>query len=226
MSPAPRPAVSATTTRLYERLPELYRRADEAADAGPNGYPLLRYLSLIVDQLGDLEVLVDRIDYVPEEDGGAAGDTSDLTDPLGADEAWLPWLAQLVGTDYGRLTGLDLTGRRLALAGAASGWRAGTREGIAAAVRPLLTGTRFVRVQSHLGGDPWRVEIRTRVSETPVSSAEVIAAVVRAQAKPAGVELVHTPYEAAWSDIEAVNPTWADVEAQGSWTEIEESGAP
>lgn len=87
-----RPDVSATTERLYGSLPAFYRDADEPLD-----WPLLRYLSLLGDQLGDLEELVDRIDFVRAEDVGSAGDTSDLVDPATADAAWLPWLAQLVG---------------------------------------------------------------------------------------------------------------------------------
>jgi len=219
--PPPRPAVSATTTRIYERLPEFYRVADEEQGAGPNGYPLLRYLSLIADQLGDLETLVDRVAYFPPDEGGVPGDTSDLTDPATADLGWLGWLGQLVGVDAGTL---DVSIRRQAVANASAGWRAGTREAIATAARSVLTGTRYVAVESHYGGDPWRIEVRTRVSETPNASL-VVPAIVAARAKPAGVELVHTQYEATWAAIETANPTWAHLEPD-TWTGIEESGMP
>lgn len=219
--PAPRPTTSSTTTRIYERLPELYRRADEEQDGGPAGYPLLRFLSLMADQLGDLETLVDRVAYFPPDEGGVPGDTSDLTDPATADLGWLVWLGQLVGVDA---EALDVSVRRAAVAGASAGWRAGTRKAIASAAASVLTGTRYVAVESHYGGDPWVIEVRTRVSETPDASA-VIPAIVAARAKPAGVELVHTQYEATWAAIEAENPTWADLEPD-TWTGIEESGMP
>jgi hypothetical protein len=213
--------VSSTTTRVYERLPELYRRADEAQDSGPSGYPLLRFLSLLGDQLGELETLVDRVGYFPADEGGVPGDTSDLTDPVTADDGWLGWLGQLVGVD---VASIPAAARRAAVAGASAGWRAGTADGIASAAQSVLTGTRYVRVIPHYTGDPWKVEVRTRVSETP-DPAAVIPAIVAARAKPAGVELVHTQYEATWDAIVAENPTWADLEPD-TWTGIEEAGAP
>lgn len=90
------PTVAPWTQRWWDRLPELYRAADEAQAAGPNGFPLLRYLSLIGDQAGELEALTDRIKLHRNGDGVWL---SDLGDPETADDAWLPWMAQLVGID-------------------------------------------------------------------------------------------------------------------------------
>lgn len=92
-----RPTVTPAAERMYGRLPELYRGADEQQPDGPDGYPLLRFLSLIGDQIGALETLYDRIDFATADEGLVAGDTSDLVDPTVADDDWLHWLAQLVG---------------------------------------------------------------------------------------------------------------------------------
>lgn len=219
-----RPAPTATTEALYAALPELYRAADAERGAGPSGYPLLRFLSLLGDQLADVEALVARADYYSHDDGGQPGDTSDLTDPATADAAWLPWLAQLVGA---RLpAGLTTAGRRGAVAGAVAGYFKGTKQGIQAAAQAALLGTRYVRVIPLYAGNQWRLEVRTRTSETP-STAAVAAAIVAANAKPAGVELVATAYEATWAQIEAAFPTWANLEATApTWLGVEETGAP
>lgn len=220
-----RPTPHARTERLYSHLPELYRDADAALDAGtldPNGYPLLRFLSLAGDQLGDVADLLDRADYYTHDDGGADGDTSDLVDPTVADAAWLPWLAQLTGV---RLTAaMSVDAQRNAIAGAVSGYLKGTKQGIAAAAATALTGTRYVRVIPLYGGDEWRVEVRTRTTET-ASTAAVLAAIIAAGAKPAGVELVATTYAASWDQIEALGSNDA-VDARGSWDALEETGAP
>jgi hypothetical protein len=219
-----RPAPSATTERLYAALPELYQAADAELGDGDNGYPLLRFLSLLGDQLDDVEMLIARADYYSPDDGGAPGDTSDLADPATADPAWLPWLAQLVGA---RLpAGLTDAERRAAVAGAVAGYFKGTKQGIEAAARAALTGTKYVRVIPLYAGDQWRLEVRTRTSET-ASTAAVAAAIVAANAKPAGVELVATAYEATWAQVEAAYPTWAALEANApTWLAVEETGAP
>lgn len=85
------PAVAELTRRWWEDLPELYRAADEERSEGDDGMPLLRFLSLLGDQAGELEQLVDRI--LPHLVEGRW--ISELTDPGLADEAWLGWLAQL-----------------------------------------------------------------------------------------------------------------------------------
>lgn len=216
----PPPVVHPTTQRLYDALPDFYRAAD-AHQVNPD-YPLLRWLSLIGDQLGELEDLVDRVDYVTPNDGGAPGDTSDLTDPATADPAWLAWLAQLVGVTLA--PALTVDEQRAAITTASSGWRAGTRDGMADAARTALTGTKYVRIIDHYGGDQWRVEVLTRTTETP-DVALVLAAIVSKGAKPAGVELVAVAYVTTWAALEADRPTWADWEAAGNWQNLEETGA-
>jgi hypothetical protein len=208
-----RPIVSAFTERWYASLPGYMRSADEERD-----FPLLRYLSLIGDQVDDVEEIIDRIDYVGAFEGGLAGDTSALVDPDTADAAWLPWLAQLVGVNL--LDPLSTTERREAIKTAGSGWRAGTKAGIKLAAQTQLTGTKYVEVLDHYLGDPWAIGVRTRADET-ADSAAVVQAIIDMGAKPAGVEIVTAFYAATWALIEATYPTWADIEAAGSWAALQ-----
>lgn len=191
---------SSFTDRWYNSLPQHYRDADE-----PLGYPLLRYMSLLGDQAGEIFTLLTRINYIPPEDGGAHGDTSDLVDPAAADLAWLPWLGQLVGV---KLTPA-ITGQaaRDAVAGAVSGFQVGTKTAIANAARSALTGTRYVKVYDHSittvgDGGVWDVLIVTRTSETADINA-VIAAVSTKNAKPAGVTLHYMAYSATFAQTRA-----------------------
>lgn len=212
----PRPVVGDLTERLYASLPAFYRAADEADPTGD--YPLLRWLSLVGDQADEAEVILDRIDVVLPDEGGAAGDVSELVDPALADAAWLDWLAQHVGV---RLpAAMPTAQRRDVIADAATGWRSGTRIAIEAAARATLTGTRQVDVMAHYGGDPWVIAVRTIPTETP-DSAATLAAILDAPAKPAGYDLVHVAYSATWDVIEAEYPTWTLLEAAGSWDAIE-----
>lgn len=204
-----RPIVSNFTERWYAALPSYMRAADEPLD-----FPLLRYLSLVGDHIGDVSEIIERIDYVGIFDGGSPGDTSDLVDPDTADEAWLPWLAQLAGVNL--IDSLSAAERRDAIRTAGSGWRAGTKAGIKLAAQTQLSGTKYIEVLDHYEGDPWRIGIRTRQDET-ASTAAVVQAILDMGAKPAGVEIVTAFYAASWADIQAEYPTWAAIEAAGSW---------
>lgn len=78
---APRPVVTASTNRLYGRLPLAYREVDEQGN-----WDLLRYLSLLGDQYQTkIETVETRI---------VAGE---LTSHALADPAWLPWLSWVAG---------------------------------------------------------------------------------------------------------------------------------
>lgn len=143
--------------------------------------------------------------------------TSDLVDPTRADEAWLPWLAQLVGArEYARLPVPD---QRRAIAGAIGGWQSGTKEAIASAAATALTGSRYTNVIDHYLGDPWKIGLLTTEGET-LDAGDVIAAVEEAHAKPAGYGLVHSYYQPAWDVIESSLPTWDVIEALGTWAKI------
>lgn len=89
-----RPDTTATTERLWGALPQLYRDADEAQGDGVDGWPLLRYVSLLGDQADELAALYGRLAL---HDDGAGDWRSDLGDPEAADDVWLPWLASLAG---------------------------------------------------------------------------------------------------------------------------------
>jgi hypothetical protein len=211
---------AAFTQRLYERLPDFYRKADTQ-----QGLALRRYISLLGDQADEIENLLNRIQYIPPDDGGQPGDTSDLTDPTRADPAWLPWLAQLVGVTIP--PGTSTQGQRDAIANAVSGFHAGTKTAIAAAAQSALTGTRFVQVYDHSittpgDGGRWDVLLVTRISETPDIPA-VLQAVTDKRAKPAGVVLHHRAFSATWSTVTSTYPTWAS-RAGKTWIDIEEVG--
>lgn len=217
----PEPAYSPTTERLYSRLPDFLRAADSR-----NDWIMKRWVSSIADSQGDVDLLLSRIDYWPVEHGGAPGDTSDLVDPTTADAAWLEWIGQLFGVRL--YPGMTLLERRDAVRFASSGFRAGTRAGMADAAKTALEGTRYAVVYDHstfgIGdGGEWDVMVVTRSSETP-SPAAVLRSVIRKRAKPAGVLLWHRSYGTPWADLQIAYPTWADWEATKTWNEIEERG--
>lgn len=194
-----RPVVSSHTERVYELLPEAVRAPDPTYD-----WPLLRYLSLVGDTLGAVEVLLARLG--PTRPDGTARSLPELLDGATADEAWLTWLAQIVGADIAGLRGQAL---RDAVTLAPTGRRAGTKTAIADAARSALTGGRYARVYDHtvdvLGdGDEWDVLLVTRVGETPDVPA-VLLAVEAKRAVPAGVLLRHKAYSATYAQTRAAN---------------------
>lgn len=204
------PVVAPFTQRVYERLPGFYRDADV-----DQGWTLLRYLSLLGDQAGEVDALYERIQYLPPDAGGASGDTSDLTDPTTADREWLAWLGQMLGVIV--TPGMSDQAARDAVAFASGGWRAGTRAAMADAARSALTGTRYVRIYDHSDEMPpgdatqWDVLVVTRSSETP-DPAVVLDAIVEKGAKPAGVVLHHQTYGATYAQVRAAKAgmTFAD----------------
>ncbi len=202
-----RPAVAAVTDRLYNSLPEVYRYADEKID-----WPLLRWLSGLLDQLAVVDTLVDRFSYTPLgerwqpfPDGpipwrrwgdltygdGSYGDTetSDLVDPRTADAGWLPWLAQLVGVD---VTGLTVAQQRTAIVYPSTSWAHGTPDAIAAQAKVALTGTKYVDVRACWGGDPWTIAVVTKNAETPGGYQATLDAIGE---RPAGYKLLRVSFE-------------------------------
>lgn len=159
------PTYSVTTERIYARLPEVYRTLDIQSD-----WQFKKYISSIADQLGDIDVLAARLDYIPPEsrkEWYAAGndentyvrpagienpslgfapiyETSDLLDARTADEDWLPYLCQLVGVDLNVVPTSDE--KRDAVLNNFIGYKAGSRGALEAAVVSLLTGTKYSRV--------------------------------------------------------------------------------
>jgi len=185
--------------------------------ANAQAWPLLRYLSLLGDQADTLAVLFDRLNYLPPEEGPGRR-SSDLVDPATADLGWLPWLGLLVGARVDPAWPESV--QRAAVAGAAAGWAAGTAESMAVAARSALTGSKHCVIVPFYGGSPWLIGVQTLSTETP-DDAAVLAAIVAADAKPAGYLLVVSHYAASWDTIEAHYPTWDALEAAGSWDVIE-----
>lgn len=215
----PRPAVTGATEYLYSSLPELYRDADAAQDTGPSNYPLLRFLALLLDQLDPIDELVTRFGYVslderageptPHRYGTPApwqrygtgelgddtygdSDRSDLVSPTYADAGWLPWLAQLLGVP---ITGLTVDETRERLLYPSESWAHGTPAVIAREVRRETGEGTYVDVQPHDGGNPFVIAIITKADETYGAT--------------------------SWGELKDQAPTWADLEALGSWHNAE-----
>lgn len=171
-------AVAGRTQDAYDRLPEHYRDADEGLD-----YPLLRYLSTLLDQLAPVDELVERIDYDRDE-----GDTgSDLVDAQGANASWFPWLSQLLGV---RIDGLDVEEQRYALR--YPEWAHASTSALEKAAKRGLTGTQFIQLTPHYGGNPWVIGLGTKDSQTPTPD--------------------------TFAKLQALAPTWGQLEALGSFS--------
>lgn len=199
-------------SRAYDELPEGVRALD--AQQSP-ARPLAAYVDSIGGQLDDIAATVSAI-------APPAGQRSLLVDPMNAPASWLPWMAQLVGSN---LAGTTTTAQqRAAVAGAGGGWLAGTMQAIISAVRATLTDPigGYVAVTRDTTS-MWLLHISTKAIETP-SIPATLAAVLAAGAKPAGVVLDWSAYVATWDAIEAHAPTWASVEALGSWDALEAVG--
>jgi hypothetical protein len=236
------PEMSALADRLYQRLPEVYRTVDSADLT----WPFKRYLAGMLAVAGRIDETLDGIDgdrpigpALPEPwalhseelarwRANRRARASSLADPVQAEAAWLPWLAQLVGAVLD--PGASEAEQRDTIQFATSGWRGGTRSAIADAARSALNGTKYVRILPHTKttggslatGTAWDITIVTRLSETPDVNA-VLGAVLRKGVKPAGAVLYHYPATASWAAVTAAYNTWASRVGK-SWLTIEETG--
>jgi hypothetical protein len=233
------PYMSILADRLYQRLPEIYR----TLDARDSTWTFKRYLGAILEQAGAGDTWVTGVDgdrplgpaspvpwgltstSLAAWTAARLSRLSSLGDPFQADPAWLPWLAQTVGARLDPAA--SLAEQRDTIAFATSGWRAGITSAIEDAARSALTGSQYARAllatNGASAGTPWDITIVTRASETPDPSA-VLNAVLRKGVKPAGAVLHTRTFSSSWDTLAAVRPTWADWEAAGSWTALEESG--
>lgn len=163
--------------------------------------PLLRYMSTLGDQIGNVENIIDRIGASP----------SALTDPAIADAAWLPWLGQLVAARLTLPIG-DIEAARAQIATALTGIRRGSAQALVGIVQPVLSGTQQVQIIPNFGGNPWFLGVNTLSSQTPGSltgiglqwdngtwdNAEweepdpVVSLLQNADNKPVGYQIVHT----------------------------------
>lgn len=212
-------------------------------EARDGGYPLKKLVSVYGDRMGDIDEIVARLDYLPEDVRSEAelynldlpnrvvplGATSDLVDARTADDAWMPWIGQLLGINPRNMTTDEL---RTAITSGMTGMVAGTRRSIAGAVKSVMTGPddiRSVRIYPHtvtldaIGqGTEWDLLVVTPV-EQGLSLQTVRDAVERAGAKPSGVIVHHISKSTTWADLHAKLPTWAHWNDK-SWMAIEEAG--
>jgi hypothetical protein len=158
------PTYSDTMEVLYDKIPSVYRDEDEKSGE----YVLKRWLSGVVDQAGDVEDFLNRADITTPDDGGDPNDKSDLIDPVAADEAWLPWIGQMLGKKL--QPSMSTVAKRSFLANA--GYTTGTKQAIAAAAATELVGTKSVTIYDHTtdvsaigAGGQWDVLIVTKASE-------------------------------------------------------------
>lgn len=197
------PSVTATTDRIYQRLPEHYRNAD--ALQGPLNLPLLRYLSLTGDQLDEISDLADRVG-------------TDLMDPDATPVFALDWLAQFVGEQLMPL--LSVTKKRDTIKFHES-WGSGEPGALIAKVQTILTGTKRVTLVEHWGGNGLVIAVWTYASESP-APAIVLAAVL--SQKPAGIGLADvSPVKPGltWYDAAKQYATWSAFAAAGSKTWVQ-----
>lgn len=182
--------------------------ADSTSYWAPTGVPL-----------GSLGVLPARPANLP------LGSTSDLVNPVTADDAWLPWIQQFfpVQGSYSNMSEL-----RGALIAASEDYNRGSIPSIVAAVRQLLDGSRSVRIYKRanlagFGGSAtmWDILIVTAPGEYKGTSMH--NDLTRMGAKPAGVVIHHRTYSADWDTIQAAYPTWNSIEGK-SWRTIEMTG--
>lgn len=211
--------MSDATQRWFERLPAYVQEGD-------NG-DLRQWLSLLGDQLGDVGLRLDLMNFVRDEATGEVIQASALVDATQAGRltdalAQLRWLAQLLGANLGKTS--TLNEQIDAVRYATTGWRAGTKAALADAARSVLGGTKYVLIEPHYAGDRWTINIRTRASETPDDTA-VVNAIYAKGAKPAGVVLLNIFFDTDWATLEADRPTWGDWDGY-SWLAIEETGLP
>lgn len=158
---------------------------------------------------------------------GLALDGSDLVDPSTADPAWLGWLAQIVGA---RLPAELTSSQRRDAVRQAARLNAGSQDALVGAARTALSGNRSVVVYPHTrvsggvkaAGGPWDLTVVTNGTETP-SSAAVLDAIRRLDAKPAGVRLFHIVYAGTWSTFHSSYPTWSAIHARSTWGRLQEA---
>lgn len=182
------PTVHPTTTATYDLLPLAYREADARQD-----YPLLRWLSLLVDQLGEVSDAVDAIDVRTPDEGGAVGDTSALTDPVTADPAWLQWLGQFVGL---RLPS-SYTPAQMRAAIEAANFARGTKKTIEAIARRYLVPGATLVITERVG-DRWHYTVHAYTSQ--VTSPDALLAALQLE-NPAGMVLTLSITGGSYSDL-------------------------
>lgn len=230
----PAPAVTATTESVWDRFPEKDRLADVDHD-----WTLLRFLSLLFDQMHAVTALVDRFGVT------APGESSDLTDPESADAAWLPWLAQIAGIDPTMSPG------ELRLALLARRFDAGSLRSVRETVEALLGGEKRYQIIPHADGDPWVVRIIADPDDAGAATwmtwdvdyptwgqlervatwadlevnADLSDRLALEAVRPAGVTFDVVLAYTSWELLELTVTSWTQWEAMTSWSDYETGDA-
>jgi hypothetical protein len=167
------PVYDEGTDAVYQRLPDVFQNEDASQN-----WMLKKWLAGLGFQVGQADTIIDRLSYVSPEDGPGYR-TSDLTDPMTADPAWLPWLAQLVGIKLA-WTGQSTAEQRDVIRRSILGIKAGTKAAMAEAAGRALTGTKAVTIYDHTAaagaigaGTQWQMRVVTKDTETLTNSLPV-----------------------------------------------------
>lgn len=200
-------AQNPVTDRWYDLLPEMYRSVDEADTSTENGWPLYGFMDAMASVLVTPTTIAERI---------ANGH---LTDPALADDAWIPWLAQVVGT-----YGVGVAAQRTELANLAGAPALGSRKYLEVLTQQYLTGTKSVEVHA---GESWAIVVRVRADELTlpgITTVEGLAAALYATGRvPSGFVLQVITEQETWAQLATAMPTWAPGEGK-TWARISSMG--
>lgn len=206
-----RPVVHAAAEQVYRLLPDFMRAADEVDLVN---YTALRYVagaSVGLERAADFLTIVDP-------DTSVTG-TCELVNAAACPRPYLGWLGWLVGVDVSQIADPFV---RVAIGNASATQRRGSKGSIRDAVQRTLTGSQSCRVYWNLSGtEPYLLTVITFTSQTPDSSATLVAALSE---KPAGMDLElqtvdGTTYAeikanfADYGEVKATFPTYTDLTA-------------
>lgn len=216
-----RPDVSDLTEAVYASLPELYRAADATQVKGP-GYPLLRYLSLSLDQLEPVIDLVRRFTYIAQDErqDNFAGNSYGLAFPLRFYGSGL-YGSGYYGSDDVLTLNAELVDGRVA----DSAWLPWLAQLLGVDLsRTLSEADRRDKLRNPL---PWRAHgtpgAIAEAARTVLTPAPGTTAYVYSQA--AGTSMLialytkhaETPTSTTWGQLKAAAPTWGDLRTLGAF---------
>lgn len=169
------------------------------------GNPLLRFVQAWTHGLAAIDAVVrDNVET------GVPGYGS-VMDPRTAPAAWLPWLAQFVGT---RLSPSDSPTEQRHRIENVEGLRRGSAQTIRSAAERTLTGSKYLVINERHLGSAYRLAIRTLASETP--DPDTVRRDLMAQ-KPAGIVLNYQAISTiTYGDIAATKSSYAEVKSSYS----------
>lgn len=201
----PRPVVSQAAEEFYEFL-EAFVEEDEDTE-----WETLLWCEAIMGGTPQtvLAWVTDRSGDIP---GWGYLFNADL-----ADANALPWLSQFNGTKLRE--DMSVAEQRAAIKSPA-GFERGTPAALQSAPLNYLTGTKLVHMREREEGKPYKLHIRTLLSETPDPDAVLQALLLQ---KPAGIVLdydaitgqdwIDVKEKGTWDDIKSEYETWDDVKA-------------